>query len=229
MLFEDKYENHFLNISCGRARFVDFATFTLNAVKAAGAPAALAALAPGLNTVIGAFGADVVTRTTTGGTTQTNTATEDQQWTAIQAFITATDVKTVQPAYFDNAKGLTKIYPNKLSSLTQALKGVRLTRFEAYVQALEAATPVLTDAPGKAARALLKQYRDVAATKDSGESGVATLIKQLGPKAEAVCWALWEVHCNALSAHSRNPEQAAGYFNYTLLPPKKRGPKPVKV
>jgi hypothetical protein len=229
MLFEDKYENHFLNIECGRARFVDFATFTLNAVKATGVPAALAALAPGLTTAITAFGTDVVTRTATSGTTQTNTATEDEQWKVIKAFITATDVKTVQPAYFENAKGLTKIYPNKLGGLTQAKKGVRLSLFEAYVQALEAATPVLTDVPGKAARALLVQYRAVAATKDSAESGVNALIKQLGPKAEAVCWALWDVHCNALAAYPRNPKQAAGFFNYTLLPAKKRGPKPSKV
>ena len=69
MLYADKYANHFLNISCGRARFADFAAFTLNALKAPGAAPALAALAPPLAAAHAAFAADVVRRIGTGPAT----------------------------------------------------------------------------------------------------------------------------------------------------------------
>ncbi len=229
MLYADKYDNHFLNITCGRARFADFAGYTVNALKAAGTPAALAALAGPLASAQAAFLTDVARRTTGGGSTQDNTQAEDTQWTAIRAFLAETDTVTLRPAYFKNAVGLQAIYPAKLGGLTEATKGTRLAKFEAYVQALEAAAPRLTPAPGKAARKLLDAYRAVADTKDTGENAVAGLIQQLGPQAVALCEALFDVHCTGLATYSRTPALAAALFNYGLLPKKKRGPRPSKV
>ncbi|WP_210513672.1 hypothetical protein [Hymenobacter terricola] len=226
MLFDDKYDNHFLHIDCGRAKFITFADYTLTAVSKPDAPAALAALAPALALVLAAFGGHVVARTGGGGTAQTATATEDGQWTAIKAFITETDVKAVRPAYFGNDEGLLTIYPAKLGGLTQASKATRLTKFEAYVQALEGAAALLTAAPGQAARLLLKDYRAVASTKAGTKSGVTALIGKLGPEAEAVCWALWDVHCAGLAVYARSPRLAAALFDYALLPTKKRGTPP---
>ena len=223
MSYADKYINHILNIECGRARFADFAAYTLNAVKAPGLPAALAAQAAPLGAAQAAFLADVVKRTGGGGTAQGNTATENEQWDVIRAFVAKTDVVTIQPAYFDNAAGLNAIYPAKLSGLTKATKGTRLAKLEAYVKALEAAAPALTAAPGAAARQLLVAYRAVADVKDTGENAVASTIEALGPKAVALCWALWDVHCTGLAAYSRTPDRAAVLFNYGLLPKKKRG------
>ena len=228
MLYADKYDNHFLHIDCGRARFADFSRFTLNAVQQAAAPPALAALAADFAKTLQAFSDDVVTRTTSGGTAQDNTAAEDTQWTAIKAFIGRTDTVSVQPAFVDDAKGLKAIYPARLSGLTQASKGTRQAKFEAYVQALEAAAPTLTAAPGKAARKLFVAYQQLADTKDAGETDVSTLIQQLGPKAVALCESLWQVHCTALATYFATPHLAAAYFHYGLLPTKKRGPKKPK-
>ena len=218
MLYDDKYANHFLNIVCGRARFADFALYTVNALKAAGTPPALAALAAPLGTAQAAFLTDVAKRTTGGGGSQDNTLAENTQWTAIHAFLTETDVVTIRPAYFKDAVGLKAIYPAQLGGLTEATKGTRLAKFEAYVLALEAAAPKLTAAPGKAARKLLEAYRVVADAKDTGENAVAGLIQQLGPKAVALCEALFDVHCTGLAAYARTPAQAAALFNYGLLP-----------
>jgi len=220
MIYDDKYDNHFLNIECGRKRFTDFATYTLNALEVPGMPALLKALAPPLRTVLASFGDKVVDRVGTDGSTKDNTADEDDQWDDIQEFITETDVKVVRPAFFKKP-GLNKIYPNRLRGLTQSKKTDRLTNFEAYVKALEAAEDLLTDAPGKAARKLLVDYRKVAITKDQGESQEATLIELLGPEAEALCWALWDVHCTALQVYARTPAQAAALFDYGGLPRRK--------
>lgn len=54
---------------------------------------------------------------------------------------------------------------------------------------------------------------------------MAGLIGQLGPKAETLCQALWDVHCTALAAHSRQPMQAAAFFNYGLLPTRRADAK----
>jgi hypothetical protein len=225
MLFDDKYDNHFLNIVCGRARFIKFGDYTLTAIQAADMPAGVMALTPGLKAALADFRADVVTRIGADGTTQANTETEDDQWDDIHEFLTRTDVKILRPAYFDDAKGLKEIYPQKLGGLTESTKPNRLPNFEAYTLALEAAEDIITDAPGKAARKLLEKYRDVAETKDAGESGVASIIQLLGPKAEAVCWALWDVHCAGLHAFSRQPKRVKALFDYGQLPRKKRGAK----
>lgn len=224
MLYADKYDNHFLNIDCGRARFADFSRFTGNALGQASAPPALAALAPGFAKTLQAFADDVVTRTGRGGTTQGNTEAEDAQWAAIKAFISRTDKVAVQPAFVDNPAGLSAIYPARLSGLTQASKGTRLAKFAAYVQALEAAAPALAAKAGQDARQLLKDYQALADEKDAGQADVSTLIQQLGPKAVALCEALWQAHCVALATHWATPHLAAAYFNYGLLPAKKRGP-----
>lgn len=228
MLYDDKYANHFFNIECGRARFGDFAGYTLTAIQAPDMPAALTALVPGLEEVLTDFRADVVTRIGADGITQENTETEDDVWDDIHEFLTETDVVVLRPAYFKNPKGLKKIYPNKFGALTESAKSTRLDNFEAYTQALEAAEAVITNVPGKAARKLLEKYRTVAETKDAGQSGVASIIQRLGPKAEAVCWALWDVHCAGLAAFSRQPKRVKSLFNYGLLPRKKRGAKKAK-
>lgn len=221
MIYDDKYAIHFFNIECGRARFGDFGDYALTAIKAPGMPAALAALAPPLEAALTDFRGDVVTRIGADGITQVNTETEDDVWDDIHEFLTRTDVIILRPAYFDDKKGLKEIYPHKLGGITESLKPNRLTNFEAYTQALEAAKDVITDAPGKAARKLLEKYRKVAETKDAGQSGLAGLIERLGPKAEAVCWALWDVHCAALHVFSREPKRAKALFNYGLLPRRK--------
>lgn len=225
MLYADKYDNHFLNIDCGRARFADFSRFTLNAVQQASAPPALAALAADFATTLQAFADDVVTRTASGGTTQSHTEAENAQWEIIKDFIARTDTVSVRPAFVDAPEALHAIYPAKLSGLTKATKGTRLAKFEAYVQALEAAAPTLPVKVGKDARQLLKTYRTLADTKDTGQTVVSTLIQQLGPKAVALAEALWQMHCTALAAYYANPHLAAAYFNYSLLPTYKRKPK----
>ena len=224
MLYDDKYLNHFFNISCGRARLVDFAGYTVNATKAPGVPAAVAAKGLALADKREAFMASVVKRLAGSGSTQTNTKNEQDQWDDIHDFLTETDVKIIRPAYFGKP-GIADIYPAKLGGLTASTQAKRLPNFEAYTEALEANEALLTAAPGKAARKLLEAYRAVADAKDQGESGVATLIQDMGPEAVALCWALWDVHCAGLAAYPRNPEKAAALFNYGLLPRKKRGAK----
>jgi hypothetical protein len=220
MLYADKYDNHFLHIECGRKRFTDFATYTLNALGLPGRPDGLAALADPLREKLASFSGKVVERVGTDGSTKDNTADEDDQWDDIQEFIHETDVKVVKPAYYGKP-GLNKVYAVGLKGLTQSKKPDRLPNFEAYVKALEAAKDLLTTAPGKAARQLLEDYRRVATTKDQGESSEATLIELLGPEAEAVCWALWDVHCTGLQVYARTPDQAAALFDYGLLPRRK--------
>lgn len=73
MIYADKYDNHFLNIECGRKRFTDFATYTLNALEVPGMPALLAALAAPLRTVLASFSDKVVARVGTDGSTQDKT------------------------------------------------------------------------------------------------------------------------------------------------------------
>ena len=218
MRYAEKYENHFLNITAGRARFGEFATYTLNALAAPGLPKVVTDQRTPLRTVLDVFMNFVADRTGSGGGTQTQTATEDQQWELMKKFIKQTDVKLIQPAYYDDPAALKTFYPNKLGELTQANKNVRIPRFTAYVKALEAAEEKIGPEAGQEARELLTTYQTIANTKDTAESTVADLIKELGPAANDLCWALWDVHCAALHAYSRNPGRAAALFDYSLLP-----------
>ena len=223
MRYADKYENHFLNIVAGRARFAEFALYTLNAVGAAGTAAPVAKLKAPLQVALDTFQAFVVDRATGSGDTQAQTATENEQWTLMRTFILDTDVELLKPTYNKDKPALKTFYPQKISGLRQATKSLRQSRFEAYVEALEAAEAKIGPEAGKQARALLATYKNISDNKDAAESAVASIIQELDPASEALRWALWDVHCAALSAYSRNPGKAGALFDYSLLPVKKRG------
>ena len=222
MMYADKYQNHFLFIVAGRARFATFARYVLNGLRLPGTPAALQALVPAFEEALTKFEAGIVRRVAGGGTAQGSTATEEEQWALIKTFIHNTDVEVVKPAYHKSPADLLKIYPDKLSGLTQTKHDFRLSRLTAYTEALEARKGKITDAPGKAARALLDDYEEVADTKQGAEKAVADTIAALGPDAEALCRALWEVHTLALYTFRAAPAQAAAFFDYDLLPQNKR-------
>ena len=223
MRYAEKYENHFLNIVAGRARFGEFAAYTLNALGAAGVPAPVTDLKAPLEEALVTFRTFVVERASGSGDTQTQTASENEQWQLMREFITDTDVVLLKPTYHKEKATLLTFYPQKISGLRQATKSLRISRFTAYVQALEAAADKIGAEAGQQARALLDTYQQVANTKDLAESTVADLIQELSPAAEALCWALWDVHCAALYAYRRTPGRAAALFDYALLPIKKRG------
>ncbi|UOQ97947.1 hypothetical protein MUN81_00255 [Hymenobacter sp. 5317J-9] len=217
MLYADKYENHFLNIETSRGRLAEFARYTATALDAPGTPAALAALAPALGAALTAFDGGLSNRTAGSGSTQSGTRTEDAVWRQVQALVQELDVTKVKPAYFGQPAELLAVYPDKLSGLTQAPKTKRLARFRAYVEALEARAKKLGADGGARARALLTQYGAATAGKQTAQKAVRDSIATLGPDAEALCAALWEVHTGALWAHRAAPAQAAAYFDYALL------------
>ncbi len=232
MMYAEKYLNHFLFIVAGRARFATFARYTLNGLRLPGTPKALQALADPFEAALAKFEAGIVQRVAGSGATQGSTASEGEQWTAIKDFIHTTDVEVVQPAYHASALDLLAIYPDKLSGLTQTKHGFRLSRFTAYTEALEARTGKITKDPGKAARVLLEAYKTVANTKQGAEKAVTDTIATLGPDANALCAALWEVHTLALYTFRATPALAAAFFDYDLLPKHKYtpvvpGPTPV--
>ena len=224
MMYADKYVNHFLFIVAGRGRFATFARFTLNALKRPGTDKALAALVPAFEAQLTKFEGGVTQRVAGAGTTQGNTATEDEQWKAIQAFIHNLDVETVQPAYHKSAADLKGIYPDKLSGLTQAKLALRLSRFTAYTLALEARYKKIKADPGQAARLLLNDYAEVADLKQGDEKDVSDTITALGADAAALCAGLWSVHTLALYTFQADPGQAANFFDYNLLPAHKYVP-----
>jgi hypothetical protein len=224
MLYADKYDNHFLHIVSGRARFATFARFTLNGLLLPGTPAALLARALEFETSLTRFANGVVKRTAGAGSAKGGTATEVSVWTQIKAFIHTTDIEKVQPSYHASPADQAAIYPDKLGGLTQAKKDLRLSRFEAYAQALLVRADTLTNAPAQTAQALLSAYRTAADATQSSQKAVDDTIAGLGLDAVALCEQLWEVHTLALYTFRATPDLAASFFDYDLLPQNKRPP-----
>ena len=117
-MYEDKYENFFLNITAGRARFAEFAGYTRTALLAPGLPPELAALAKLVEAALAAFVAGVASRTTGAGAAQGGTRTEDAAWAAIKTFAEANDVTLIQPAFYQDPAALLAYYPDKPSGLS---------------------------------------------------------------------------------------------------------------
>lgn len=217
MPYDDKYENHFLNIEAGRDRFAEFARYTDTALRAPGTDARLAALAEEFGAALAVFDTGLTGRTAGRGTSQSGTRTENTVWTQVKALVNELDVTKVQPTYFTQAAELLAVYPDKLSGLTQAPKALRLARFTAYVEALEARRKALGADGGTRARALLADYTAATAVKQRGRKTVLDSTATLGPDAEALCAALWQVHTTALWVHRAEPRRAAAFFDYALL------------
>jgi hypothetical protein len=225
-MYEDKYENFFLNITAGRARFAEFAGYTRTALLAPGLPPELAALAPPFEAALAAFVAGVAGRTASAGAAQGGTRAEDAVWADFRAFIKATDVTLIQPAFYQDPAALLAYYPDKVGGLTQAPKRLRLPRLMAYVQALQTYNKPIATKAGAPAAALLAQYQAATAGKDQAQSSVQDAIASLDPSRLALCAQLWEVHTTGLYVYRATPRRAAALFNYTLLPKNRPAPKP---
>lgn len=228
-MYEDKYENFFLNITAGRARFAEFAGYTRTALLAPGLPPELAALAKPVEAALAAFVAGVASRTAGAGAAQGGTRTEDAAWAALKAFVKSTDVTLIQPAFYQDPAALLAYYPDKPSGLTQAPKKLRLPRLMAYVQALQTYSKTIATKAGPQAAALLAQYQAATADKDQAQNSVQDAIASLDPSRQALCAQLWEVHTTGLYVYRATPRRAAALFNYTLLPKTNGRTKPAPV
>jgi len=220
-MYEERYDNHFLNIRASRDVVADFARFTVEAVQAPGTDALLTALLPALQTAAAAFGADLSGRVTSKGQSQTGTQTEEKAATAFTELVQATNKKLLQPRFYDKPTEQVTFYPDKLSGLTQAPKNARLTRYTAYTKALERHEDAAIQAAGAQARLLLNAYITAAATKNKSTKALQDTITSLTPGFEALAGALWAIHCAALYVHRQEPARARTYFAYDKLPSRK--------
>lgn len=217
-MHEDKYENFFLNMTAGRSRFAEFAGYTRTALLAPGLPPELGALAQPFEAALATFVAGVASRTSGAGAAQGGTRTEDAVWADIKAFVKATDITLIQPAFYHDPAALLAYYPDKVSGLTLAAKKLRLPRLMAYVQAVQTYNKAIAGKAGAQAAALLTQYQAATAEKDKAQSSVQDAIASLDPSWQALCAQLWEVHTTGLYVYRATPRRAAALFNYTLLP-----------
>ncbi len=220
---DDKYENFLLKLGVSRPAFAKFADFAVEAVTAPGVDPLIVGHGAALKAAHDAFRVELVERIGAAGGSQTGTQTETDAFAKFKAFITTTNVSTLQPYLLTRPADAPLFYPDKLSGLTQATKKTRLTRLTAYTEALEAADatlPALPDGPrpGAAARALLTAYEAVFKAKTSSRTTLKDAIADLGPVGIALAECLWEVHCAALYVHRKEPKQARKYFDYAGLP-----------
>ena len=214
----DKYENFFRNLKVSREGLAKFGEFTATAVAAAGVDALIAGHGAGLKTAVAALRADMVLRQGQAGGSQAGTSAEQTAYDTFVAFVNATDKKVLTAYLYDHADERDLYYPDKLSALTQAPVKQRLTRLTAYTEALETAADAAVKAQGAPARALLGKYAKASTAKTKTRTGLLETIKELGPTAEAVVEALWDVDTAARYAHRRAPKGARVYFDYASLP-----------
>jgi len=214
----DKYENFFRNLKVSREGLAKFGEFTATAVAAAGVDALIAGHGAGLKTAVAALRADMVLRQGQAGGSQAGTSAEQTAYDTFVAFVNATDKKVLTAYLYDHADERDLYYPDKLSALTQAPVKQRLTRLTAYTEALETAADAAVKAQGAPARALLGKYAKASTAKTKTRTGLLETIKELGPTAEAVVEALWDVDTAARYAHRRAPMQARRYFDFAGLP-----------
>jgi hypothetical protein len=222
----DKYENFFLNLKISRPSLAKFADFTAEAIDAAGVDALIKGHREALMRVLTVFRQGMTERTGQSGGSQTGTRAEQEAFDLFKEFINETDVKALQPYFFDKAADEETFYPDQLAGLTQAPKKERLTRLTAYTQALEAAEPAAVKACGTRARVLLGEYEQARTAKTRARTALQDTIANLGPEAIAVAEALWDIDTAARYAHRREPMQARKYFDYAGLPTRKGGTKP---
>ena len=222
----DKFENFYKGFRVSREGLAKFGEFTAAAVAAAGVDALIAGHGPGLKAAVAALRADMVLRQGQAGGSQAGTSAEQTAYDTFVAFVNATDKKVLTAYLYDHADERDLYYPDKLSALTQAPVKQRLTRLTAYTEALETAADAAVKAQGAPARALLVKYAKASTAKTKTRTGLLETIKELGPTAETLAEALWDVHAAAVYAHRRAPLQARRYFDYAGLPT--RASRPTK-
>lgn len=226
----DKYENFFLNLKASREVLAAFGDFTATAVAAPDVDGLIAEQRAKLTTAVAGLRQDMVARQGQGGGSQAGTSAEQTAFEAFKTFIQATDVKVLKPYLYDHAAEHDTYYPGGLAGLTQALVKDRLTRLTAYTEALEATTDKTVLAQAGPARALLTAYAKAGTTKTKARTDLQQTIVDLGPAAQALAEALYDVHTAACFAHRRQPRQARQYFDFASLPnrvyPKKKAAAP---
>jgi hypothetical protein len=228
-MYAERYDNHFLKLQAARDVLADFAKFTVEALRKPGLDKLLAAQLPALQAAYSAFVHSLTERTGSSGQRQTGTQTEEQAATAFIRQVQATNVKLLKPYLFDHQSEAATFYPNKLTGITQAPKFKRLTRFTAYVEALESHAEANLQTAGAEARLLLTAYEAASTARNHSTQALNETIMELTPGYQTLAEALWEVHCAALYVHRKAPLQARTYFAYDKLPnrgvrPKKTGP-----
>ena len=222
----DKYENFFLYLKVAREGLVKFAEFTATAVAAPGTDALIAGHGQPLAAAVTGLRADLVTRRSQGGSSQTRTSVEGQAFEDFKTFIQSTDKKVLGGYLYDHDDERATYYPDGLTGLTQAPVKERLTRLTAYTEALETSPDDAVKAQGTPARALLKKYEKATTTKTKARTDLQDTIGDLGPTALAVAEALYDVHTAACYVHRRTPRQARKYFDYASLPSRANARKP---
>ncbi|MCB2379949.1 hypothetical protein LGH70_20300 [Hymenobacter sp. BT635] len=216
-MYNERYDNHFRRLTASRDTLASFADFTLEALRLAAVPKLLRDERPALEAALDKYRQGLSGRTSGSGQRQSGTQTEDQAFKSFKKLVQATDKKLLQPRFYDHPTEKALFYPDKLSGLTEAPKTKRFTRFTAYVQQLEAHPDAGLQAAGAQAKALLIAYSAATAAKNQGSKIVKDTISALGPDAQSLADALWDVHCTALYVHRREPAKAPTYFAYDKL------------
>jgi hypothetical protein len=217
-MYDERYDNHFRRIQASRDTFAAFADYTLEALKPASVAELLRDERPALLAALSKFRGDLSGRTTGSGQRQSGTQTEDEAFALLKAKAQDTNQRLLQVRFLDHPAEEALCYPDKLSGLTQAPKGKRLTRYTAYVEQLETHADEAIRAAGAQTRTLLTAYVDATAVKNQGDKIVKDTIASLGPDALALADALWAVYCAALYVHRQQPTTARIYFAYDRLP-----------
>ncbi|SHK11561.1 hypothetical protein [Hymenobacter psychrotolerans] len=223
-MYDEQYENHFLNIRASRAVFLQFAQYTATAL--AGTPsAALKKLTAPFQQLVADLEKGLTDRAGQAGTGQGGTVTQDEVITRIHEFVRDTHDVLLVPKYRKQAGTLREFLPQGLDYLTGAAKKDLPTRFEAFVKKLEAYAADLGAQAGTDGHALLAALATATSARTKTRQAETETISALGTDWRELCDALWQVHCVGLAQFFQEPAKARALFGYHLLKSRNGGKK----
>ncbi|QNH62140.1 hypothetical protein [Hymenobacter sediminicola] len=223
-MYDEQYENHFLNIRASRAVFLQFAQYTATAL--AGTPsAALKKLTAPFQQLVTDLEQGLTARAGQAGSGQGGTLTQDEAIGQIQEFVRETNDVLLVPRYRKQPATLRELLPQGLDYLTGAAKKDLPTRFEAFVKKLEAYAADLGAQPATDGRALLAALATATTARTKTRLAETATISTLGTDWRALCEALWQVHCVGLAEYYQEPAKARTLFAYHLLKSRNGGKK----
>ena len=223
-MYDEQYENYFLNIRASRAVFLQFAQYTATAL-AGTSSAALKKLTTPFQQLVTDLEQGLTARAGQAGSGQSGTLTQDEVIGQIQEFVRETNDVLLVPRYRKQPATLRELLPQGLDYLTGAAKKDLPTRFEAFVKKLEAYAADLGAQPATDGRALLAALAMTTTARTKTRQAETETIGTLGTDWRELCEALWQVHCVGLDEYYQEPAKARALLAYHLLKSRNGGKK----
>ncbi|OON68316.1 hypothetical protein [Hymenobacter sp. CRA2] len=222
------FRNPFLSPRISRANMKKLAAYTLNALETpkqpAGAPNTTA-LAAALRPLYQSFDENLGSGATAAARQQGGTISAEDAFEQLRSWPAEAARRFILPKFTETTAVYREFFPEGRSAFSQATRKSIVTDMRAFIAAGLEHAPDISEEVATTAQSRLDAY--LAAEQQQGQAKKAKKDGGQAIKADQRALAVVLLRCYAtlLAAFADNPEQAATYFDLSMLPSKPKAAK----